>query len=217
MPQDAVCDICGSDFQQVRNRLTCSDVCAKKRKSLKFKEWLQRNPSYMREYKSSPRYKEQARAYSRRYREENLERVTERFKEWEARNPKHTTEWVRRNRERAREQVRRRRARLKGVDSRLVTERDIRRLYWRQRGQCAYCGVSLGTDYHVDHVIPVSRGGRNSVGNLLLACPTCNLSKGDKLLSEWRYRNIKGRDSLPGTLIFEVDENGFDLGSLRII
>lgn len=34
--------------------------------------------------------------------------------------------------------------------------------------------------------------------------------------SDW-YRNIKGRDSRPGTLIFEVDENGFDLGSLRII
>lgn len=35
--------------------------------------------------------------------------------------------------------------------------------------------------------------------------------------SDW-YRNIKGRDSLPGTLIFEVDEDaGFDLGSLRII
>lgn len=34
--------------------------------------------------------------------------------------------------------------------------------------------------------------------------------------SDW-YRNIKGRDSLPGTLIFEVDGNGFDLGSMRII
>lgn len=34
--------------------------------------------------------------------------------------------------------------------------------------------------------------------------------------SDW-YRTIKGRDSLPGTLIFSVDENGFDLGSLRII
>ncbi len=34
--------------------------------------------------------------------------------------------------------------------------------------------------------------------------------------SDW-YRNIKGRDSLPGTLIFEVDEGGFNLGSMRII
>jgi hypothetical protein len=34
--------------------------------------------------------------------------------------------------------------------------------------------------------------------------------------SDW-YRNIKGRDSLPGTLIFDVTEDGFDLGSLKIL
>ena len=34
--------------------------------------------------------------------------------------------------------------------------------------------------------------------------------------SDW-YRNIKGRDSLPGTLIFDVTEGGFDLGSLKIL
>lgn len=34
--------------------------------------------------------------------------------------------------------------------------------------------------------------------------------------SDW-YRAIRGRDSLPGTLIFEVTPDGFDLGSLRII
>lgn len=43
-----------------------------------------------------------------------------------------------------------------------------------------------------------------------LGCPTVDPG------SDW-YRNIKGRDSLPGTLIFEVNESGFDLGSLRII
>ena len=34
--------------------------------------------------------------------------------------------------------------------------------------------------------------------------------------SDW-YRNVKGRDSLPGTMIFDVTEDGFDLGSLKII
>lgn len=34
--------------------------------------------------------------------------------------------------------------------------------------------------------------------------------------SDW-YRNIKGRDSLPGTLVFDVTEDGFDLGSLTIL
>ncbi|MGO2188831.1 MAG: hypothetical protein ACTH4Y_11385 [Microbacterium gubbeenense] len=34
--------------------------------------------------------------------------------------------------------------------------------------------------------------------------------------SDW-YRNIKGRDSLPATMIFDVTEDGFDLGSLKIL
>lgn len=34
--------------------------------------------------------------------------------------------------------------------------------------------------------------------------------------SDW-YRGLKGRDSLPGTLVFDVTEEGFDLGSLTII
>lgn len=34
--------------------------------------------------------------------------------------------------------------------------------------------------------------------------------------SDW-YRAIRGRDSLPGTLVFEVTPDGFDLGSLRIV
>jgi hypothetical protein len=34
--------------------------------------------------------------------------------------------------------------------------------------------------------------------------------------SDW-YRNIKGRDSLPGTMIFNVTERGFDLSSLTIV
>jgi len=34
--------------------------------------------------------------------------------------------------------------------------------------------------------------------------------------SDW-YRNVKGRDSLPGTMIFDVTEIGFDLGSLKIV
>ena len=34
--------------------------------------------------------------------------------------------------------------------------------------------------------------------------------------SDW-YRNIRGRDSLPGTLIFDVTPDGFDLGSLKVL
>lgn len=37
-----------------------------------------------------------------------------------------------------------------------------------------------------DHVVPIRRGGRHSIGNLLPSCNRCNLSKAAKLLVEWR-------------------------------
>lgn len=33
-------------------------------------------------------------------------------------------------------------------------------------------------------------GGRHAIGNVLPVCATCNLSKHDKLLAEWRYRRM---------------------------
>ena len=38
-----------------------------------------------------------------------------------------------------------------------------------------------GTAVHVDHIIPVSRGGGNEVDNLQLLCRACNLSKGARV------------------------------------
>ena len=50
-------------------------------------------------------------------------------------------------------------------------------------GRCAYCG---GPYEHLDHVIPLSRGGMHVPSNLRPACAKCNLSKHAKKLSEWR-------------------------------
>lgn len=50
---------------------------------------------------------------------------------------------------------------------------------------CKYCG-SDKTPLHCDHVIPVTRGGSDDPSNLTTSCKFCNLSKGDRLLSEWR-------------------------------
>lgn len=40
----------------------------------------------------------------------------------------------------------------------------------------------LGPGYHVDHIYPVSKGGRHSPNNLMITPAEFNLSKGDKLL-----------------------------------
>lgn len=51
---------------------------------------------------------------------------------------------------------------------------------------CAYCGKTIGmrTSFHLDHVIPYSRGGDTSVENLVVACVRCNGAKSDS--AGWR-------------------------------
>jgi hypothetical protein len=65
------------------------------------------------------------------------------------------------------------------------SDRDWCRLVARHGGQCAYCHIAPATTR--DHVIPVSRGGTSWIGNILPACESCNSSKHNKLLIEWRH------------------------------
>jgi uncharacterized protein (DUF433 family) len=55
----------------------------------------------------------------------------------------------------------------------------------RQKGRCYYCGKKIVGTFHVDHAIPLSRGGSNAPENLVAACIKCNLQKGAKLPHEW--------------------------------
>jgi HNH endonuclease len=50
--------------------------------------------------------------------------------------------------------------------------------------RCEYCKMhqSLqGATFHVEHVIPVSRDGKSVLANLVLACPSCNLHKSNRI------------------------------------
>lgn len=66
-----------------------------------------------------------------------------------------------------------------------VSDKDMRRLLAEC---CAECGAA---GEHIDHIIPISRGGRHSIGNLQMLCAKCNLSKHNKTMIEWRYRRRK--------------------------
>lgn len=50
---------------------------------------------------------------------------------------------------------------------------------------CQYCGSKPPqTILHLDHIIPVSKGGGNELINYITSCVDCNLGKSDKLLSD---------------------------------
>ncbi|KAA8888454.1 DUF2510 domain-containing protein [Nocardia colli] len=64
-------------------------------------------------------------------------------------------------------------------DSRSIPP-DVKSEVWqRDGGRCQQCGDTHYLEF--DHVIPLSRGGATSVGNLQILCRRCNLAKGTRL------------------------------------
>lgn len=56
-------------------------------------------------------------------------------------------------------------------------------IFRRDGFTCLYCGKQPPeVVLHIDHVLPVSKGGTNDETNLVTACADCNLGKSDKLL-----------------------------------
>lgn len=61
----------------------------------------------------------------------------------------------------------------------------VQQIFDRTKGHCAYCGC-LSADLTVDHMQPKRRGGTQEIGNLILACRSCNSSKKNRTVEEYR-------------------------------
>lgn len=65
-------------------------------------------------------------------------------------------------------------------------------IYLRDHNRCQYCGKKFpSSELSLDHVIPISRGGKSTWENVVCACLPCNVRKGNKLLSECEIRLIR--------------------------
>ena len=59
------------------------------------------------------------------------------------------------------------------------------KVYERDKGICGLCGRRcVPPAFHVDHIIPISRGGADRYDNVRLTCPGCNMDKGTRLDGE---------------------------------
>jgi len=55
-------------------------------------------------------------------------------------------------------------------------------VFVRDKFRCAYCGAK--DILTIDHVIPVSRGGKTTFDNCVASCKSCNSNKGNRIPSE---------------------------------
>ncbi len=74
----------------------------------------------------------------------------------------------------------------------------------RDNNRCGYCG---GTATTIDHVMPRSRGGKDSWENLMACCLRCNNIKGDRTPAEmgWNLRMTPRPPHSTGWLIRGVE------------
>lgn len=156
------------------------------------------------------------RQYNSEYCKKNKKRLSENGRKWRQKNADYkrqynlnymlanpckvrvwTKKWSKKNPDKVKSYDVNRRARKLGATS---NEAAVKQFFTWIKNQdyvtCTYCGkYIIVKSVHIDHIIPLSRGGRHDPDNFAVSCGHCNQSKSDSLLSEWnkcpeKFKNL---------------------------
>lgn len=142
------------------------------------KRWRDANPEYQKAWReNNPDYHKQWRAENPGY-----------DRKWAAANPGYfaaTQSKCYRNRtaeqktaiQRAK-RAKRRKQLASSIDN--FKPADVTKAIAAQKNTCWWCASKLD-QYHVDHRIPLAKGGGNGANNIVISCPPCNQKRGAKM------------------------------------
>lgn len=178
------CCLCGEeklleDFYSVKKRNYYDSKCKECNKQ-KVKEWVEKNPekrtairrkNYL---KHKERYNKISSDWNATHKEEHM--VSHR--KWKEKDPENA------------KAVRirydnKRRAWERDTDSRATTKQ-INELIKNSNNTCFWCDQEIPNGkMHLDHIYPLSRGGKDEINNLVVSCEYCNKRKANKPPEVW--------------------------------
>jgi 5-methylcytosine-specific restriction endonuclease McrA len=125
--------------------------------------------------------RETSRAIKKKWSDANPEKQKKAIKRWQEENEEQflatRKKWRQDNKEYLRVHcINRRRKLAEGSLSKNIVET----LMEKQKGICTCCLKPLNGDYHIDHIIPVAKGGSNTDENVQLLHSRCNMIKNDR-------------------------------------
>lgn len=67
-----------------------------------------------------------------------------------------------------------------------ITKIKMEKILLKAGGKCTYCSIPISeTNFSIDHIKPLSKGGSNHANNLVASCRTCNARKNAKPLKRF--------------------------------
>lgn len=185
------------DFRLKKERCTYRfNSACKECESEQKKEYYLNNKSSIlnrkKEIIATPEAKEKRKEYLSKYYKENKEEIKEKMQKYYKENReqflKNASEYKKTKDGKISSRAstsKRRNTSLDNADG-TITKHSLDALLQIQNNQCFYCKKDLSLltnrETHLDHYIPLSKGGAHSITNVVWSCSTCNLIKHDKLL-----------------------------------
>lgn len=113
----------------------------------------------------------------------NKAKAKARYEAWSAANPglaaERASAWNAKHPEIRRELTQNRRAKIRATGEKL-SKGIVEKLFALQKGMCPCCALPLGSNYHLDHIVPLFLGGENTDENMQLLRQRCNNQKNKK-------------------------------------
>jgi 5-methylcytosine-specific restriction endonuclease McrA len=210
-------------YQENKERVKERNQENKERLNRYYKQYYQKNAEQLieRSKKYNQKNKEYRQKYHKQYRQENTEQLKKRKKQYYEKNKKqlneHAKQWQQENIERIKEyrklyyqsekgqeafykgRLKRRSYKHKVVFQSHERQQILNRDNWI----CQSCGIKVhdrnSGDWntpdkaHIDHIIPISKGGNSEPNNLQILCRTCNLSKHNKVEKQLSLFQAEGK------------------------